>query len=456
MKSSFILILLLFVSQAHAQDYSCVPPEYKTFYTNASGYLRGMRIDSIKIINGDNIYYPFKTARIANDLDLQMADTNGGSWLGAEIIEDTTGITRIPTRSGDTIIIKNNAALNESWTFYQDTGARYYEATVTATDTATFAGISDSVKVIRINVKEGTAVITSDSLNNLEIILSKSHGFFQVPGLYLFPFKNALDLDVDYYVGLSRGNFNELRKEELLFRRIPFTYPANQDIYDFEPGDVFYSGSNAGTNMNGASKNIILSKATTDTTFSYQVKVYSHWSSGPNSGQDSSVNTWNYSNGLLIDSVKMPEEWHNDKICHYRYQDSSFCLSSNVYQTDESHISFQGQLIHFEAGTHTLVYKEKIGNITEIYTNEPEWSIHTYIYAAKKFNHSCDDENNPLVIDERNHSSNNHSAIYPNPADETLHVKLSGDPGAFRVTLSDITGRKILAQGSNRKTSRCL
>jgi hypothetical protein len=48
-----------------------------------------MRIDSVKYVGQEKVYYPFKTARITfNHVD-EYADTLGGSWWGSMIIEDT-------------------------------------------------------------------------------------------------------------------------------------------------------------------------------------------------------------------------------------------------------------------------------------------------------------------------------------------------------------------------------
>jgi hypothetical protein len=54
-----IPVLLLFIIRAHAQNYACRSLEYKTFFTNGLGYLRGMRS------NNETLTLPVKQLRLA-------------------------------------------------------------------------------------------------------------------------------------------------------------------------------------------------------------------------------------------------------------------------------------------------------------------------------------------------------------------------------------------------------
>src|ERR1700748_383291 len=130
MKNLFLLLIgfILLVQNSFGQNYSCISAsEPKTYFSNPIHKLNGLRIDSIKNINGNTVYYPFKTIRrIANlDVMVPIIDT-GASWLGAEIVETPNHSTYIQTQWNDTFFIKNDALLGDSWVVYNDTTDIYF------------------------------------------------------------------------------------------------------------------------------------------------------------------------------------------------------------------------------------------------------------------------------------------------------------------------------------------
>src|ERR1043165_4364812 len=82
----FTFLLILACGPCYAQNYTCVQATAKHYFINGSGYLRGIRIDSTKMVNGDSVLFPFRTARgpVPNALPPPL-DSNGGSWLGKTI-----------------------------------------------------------------------------------------------------------------------------------------------------------------------------------------------------------------------------------------------------------------------------------------------------------------------------------------------------------------------------------
>lgn len=58
-----LLILLCTMLTTVAQNYQCVQPGSKQYFTNSTHYLRGIRIDSTKTIGGVQYLYPFKSPR---------------------------------------------------------------------------------------------------------------------------------------------------------------------------------------------------------------------------------------------------------------------------------------------------------------------------------------------------------------------------------------------------------
>jgi hypothetical protein len=189
MKKLFTLIAIFICFVANAQNYNCLQSGVKHYFTNADGYLRGIRIDSVRASGSDTVYYPFHTERghyypWGSPISI---DTNGSSWLGKNVIQKADG-TFIFNNFWDTVYIRSKAHLGESWVFFKDTNYIHYTAMVTSVDTMTILGVIDSVKKISIKADSAGTIVTVDPLNNFSIILSKNYGFVQVFDLYTFPY----------------------------------------------------------------------------------------------------------------------------------------------------------------------------------------------------------------------------------------------------------------------------
>jgi len=426
------LSLLAMASFANAQQYSCIPPEQKTFFTNSGDYfqyLRGMRIDSVKYDGDKKIYYPFKTARYRLYLDV-VADTAGGSWWGSMIIEDTVnGITAIPTRYGDTVWIHSRAGLSDQWTFYGDTAVRYYQAKVIALDTATVAGIFDSVKIIRIIAKDSNIVATSDSLNGLELILSQHHGLFQAIDFYLFPYKGFAS-NPDYYFEMSEY-YAPNTNTSLIFKRVPFRYPRNMDMYNYEVGDVIAKvHQDYFTNYSSRSILKITSKVVTDSSIIY----------------NSDGNVFTVNDLLMFNDEKMPEEYYNPTIMFYLYNDSSYCIQSPKYDPFFS-VIWPGGVYDSGEWSADDSYKETVGHIHHSQENDT-WSYYESIVSVKRNGIACSDGNWILGL-AKSSSGNKGILIYPNPANNSVTVSAESAK-IFSVQILDLTGRLLIRQSSQQ------
>ena len=101
----------------------------------------------------------------------------------------------------------------------------------------------DSVKRIKLTLKNGVVALPSNSISSFQIVLSKTMGFAQVPDLYLFPY---YDLDSaqnqqDYwYRRLTEGNNTGSLKDRLLFNHIVNWNPSEREMYDFNVGDISF------------------------------------------------------------------------------------------------------------------------------------------------------------------------------------------------------------------------
>ncbi len=348
----FVFAVLSFYV-ADAQLYSCVVPGQKHYFTNNLGYLRGIRIDSVKLIDGNTVYYPFKTARLPYQGWTGRADTTGGSWLGKVLIETPGGYTRIPNLWGDTVTIKHGAAPGDPWVFYSDTTARYYQAEVIAMDTLTIDAVIDSVKIIGLAAMQAGSLLPDDSLTGLRFILSKAHGLIQTTDLFLFPYhkpgENHYNTFFDCHFYEANGGY-ELQGASLLFKKVDFMPADKFNIFDYRPGDIFYSSRNVAeaSSVNPISKEniktMITSRADSDTMITYGTFQEINGTVYPQHGALYPVHTTNSNGlqvkaGLLIDTLYMPEEWRSrmpldvkrEPVQHYFPEDSSYCTLSAKY-----------------------------------------------------------------------------------------------------------------------------
>ena len=87
MKKVFLFTLLFSAYFCSAQNYQCLQSGVKHYFINGNGYLRGIRIDTVKTVGSDIEYFPYKTFRNSS-LPL---DTTNGSWLGGHVIQKTDG-----------------------------------------------------------------------------------------------------------------------------------------------------------------------------------------------------------------------------------------------------------------------------------------------------------------------------------------------------------------------------
>jgi len=465
MKYLFFLTLLLQLENVFSQSYSCIPSEHKTYYTNPRGYLRGMRIDSVKYNNGDTLYYPFRTARLDHCTWGPIADTSGGSWWGKTLIQTPSGSTRIPNRWGDTITIRNNALLNDTWIFYHDTTAVYYEAQVIAWDTMTFLGLTDSVKRIRITAKNGASTIPSNPLNGLELLISKQYGWIQAIDCYLFPYHVPGDTlwsnwSFDcYFVEANRGSPIMNDNSSLDFKRVTYIPPVSDEVYNFEIGDAFWlyetmdlSGSSFRTTE---TKTLITGKAISDTLITYTLDYWSK-SKGhsPPTAYEyySGTKSQSYTRGrILADTIKMPEEWYDGHYYYYLPEDSSYCYRSPVYSITIDRIFGNGYYLGnaVEPSFPAVSYKIGLGMRSSTTGGSamlnPPQSRYSLEGAQKGGSSPCDPGNGPVSVTQHEGAGKSELQLYPNPADDRLEVTIRNAPvnSRFKLELYNSCGTMV-------------
>jgi len=337
MKKVLLLAFLLAVYCCNAQNYQCLQAGVKPYYTNGNGYLRSMRIDSITASGTDTIYYPYHTPRGG----YSMLDSNGGSWLGKNVIKQATGRFLFDDIWNDTVVINTQASLGSTWTFFEDTTLVSYKATVTAIDTMTILGTVDSIKKITIEADTNGVINPSDPVNTFEIILSKNNGFVQVFDLYTFPYHIPGNINwgmqgYDYYFDLVTGSlpcicdgplpFNYVTTANSIFHVVSLHNPTKMELYNFSVGEITEFQDHQSypeADIYKTTLDTILSRTSAVTSVTYTLAEHisdSTISTIP--GGSSSSNTLDTVSGFadttrLLNLTILPEEWKAPYFYHY-------------------------------------------------------------------------------------------------------------------------------------------
>lgn len=292
MKLWLSIICTWFIFIAHAQTFNCLQPGTVTYFTNNEGYLKAMRIDSIRVMGTDTIYYPFHTPRFRYLCASRSTDTidyNGGSWLGKNVVKHNNGNWEFDNFWGDTIFINTQARVGDSWMFYNDSSIFSYKATVLNMDTVTILGSLDSIKIIEINAYQSGTLAPHDPINGIKIQLSKNNGFYRVADLFTFPYHRTESLDsansffdIFYDKIIHSNSIADLTcypgiildcENLLLFKRIEFHVPTEMEIYDYNVGDRITKGENIGMFTTRSTYDSIMTK--TVSTYSYNYDIHS-------------------------------------------------------------------------------------------------------------------------------------------------------------------------------------
>lgn len=453
-----------------AQNYECLKPGLKQYFINSDNYLRGIRIDSVYTQwQGISHYYLFHTARgrylpsnPPNDT-LHPLDANGGSWVGQNATSYGNGNWEFYTYWGDTVFIKAKANVGDTWMFYNDTSTYYYTAEVTSADTATIFNVLDSIKTITLTAYHNASINPTDMVNDARIILSKNHGFLQTCELYMFPlhepgvaYSHGFDLFLDNlsHTGPNAGNIS--------FRQIDFHNSDNLELFNYNVGDVFeWTGDNSCLPYKRIDS-IVARDTVSPLEMQYTINRQTWQFHTPPTAPTniSSVITLNIHAGLalIIDTIKMPEEWLTTKFYYYNPYDSSQCYPGTFYGLSDNFIygDINGYYVNtFEPCGAGFQYKCGFGEIedAECFDPTPCTSDHfdqmTYSYKTANPSGPCGTFS-PIPNGIKEPNLREISSVSPNPANSYI---ITNNPKApYTVTFVNMLGEIILRSQCNKTT----
>lgn len=471
--TAFIFLLSLLSVVVHAQNYSCIQPNRKCYFTNQSGYLRGIRIDSQQTHPEYTVYHPYRSPRGRYDEEavivggMRILDSSGGSWVGKTIIQQNDGTFLFENHWHDTVIIKTQASIGDSWIFYSDTTSRYYKAYLTGNTTRLVSGITDSVKFISIKAFDDTGYVPGDVINNFQLILSKNHGFIQLFDLYTFPYHEPgkpYSEGMDYFLDKLNDNPTTLYPADnsAIFYACDFRMPLASEIYDWQPGDVYQCEECLGDGFceqpyvyytDSIKERIVVPegikyvysgwKAERILPSPYTYIPYSIYPYKVKSRSGSYIVT----NTIINDTTYMPEEYKQN-IKTYYYQNDAIvqCTTSNMYTFFNHEIEGIRYRPFHEQTPFYITHKSGIA-ITAHY--QAVGGSVPFINAAKltyynKNGRVCGKLKSPpvSVIDADKYSNTYPILLFPNPANNELNVS-AVENGKYHISLYNVSGQLI-------------
>jgi len=455
MKKILLLSFLLLSLHCKAQNYNCFVPGAYQYFISSDGYLRGMHLDSVKQDTNKTSYYPFHTLRgnWSRDIQHQLPplDSNGGSWLGKDVERFNNGTFLYYNYWGDTVVIKTQANVTDSWILYNDSTYKQFVATVISIDTMTVLGVLDSVKEIKIAEYDSGILNTADT--TWRIALTKAHGFANVFELYMFPFHPVNSIYpsvVDYYT------------DPVMFKQILFHNPTYAEINDHNVGDVLEGHVNQYRNIEYL--DTVVSKLVFSNSMEYVIHKWTKYTDGGGSPTAPmfSIDSLVVGNEPYFDTSFMPETYRNGYMTpsvYYWPGDTTRCLVGDVFRIRSVDIirysnGYQGPP---ELGYCPTDFSFKLGigdqlyyGIIDILSCEYDVAHSSGLdYSYKQGSASCggfwdflsvSNIPKPIQLD-----------IYPNPASEQLNVKVSGSR-SYDLSIVNVIGQQVYKQTNCRNT----
>jgi hypothetical protein len=454
MKKVTLCFLLGFISfVAGAQNYRCVQNGLRHYFTNSSTYLRGIRIDSVRTYPDSTVYFPFRTQRgpyLGSGTGIFPVDMNGGCWLGKRITELADGTALFENIWQDSVVIKTQAGLGDTWIFYQDTSNVYYQAEITSLSTQVIYGTTDSVKTISIKAFDrDTGFVPSDPVNGLQIILSKNYGFYSVFDIYLFPHRfvypslgGASSTVFDYF-------FRHCGSQQ--FQLTEICNPRKDEVFDFNVNDIFeyeeYCGSSSCKHFTIDTYFLKETISTTQIKYTIHRRERTYDLSTPYIPPTTSytiiTNTINKDPNYFIDTAIMPEETGIGSRIYYAPVDSFKCYVSCKF-------SYSSALFNdFEPCGDYVSLKQGMGVIEKSHCADPSGPGNTYSHMIYAYKNGIECGTFVSVADIK--ASVKNVAISPNPANSEVTVNID-DQINHTLQLHNILGQVVFYAETTEKS----
>jgi len=221
----FSLILFLTISNF------CFGQNWELFKANETynfnfDNIHGVRVDSVKSLGNDTIFYFNRTLNDSVFYNLPffrypVQYISKPNIFGSQAIQRHDSVI-FTNRLGEKLYIKPKSPLNYIWNLVEFRNTKI-EAYVDSVYIDTIRQVQDSIKRIVFQFRDSSNNLINHSINSERIFISKSNGFVNTFSLYDHP----LEQSVSY----------RLRKFNQLFKTTTFT---NAEVFDLNIGDEYH------------------------------------------------------------------------------------------------------------------------------------------------------------------------------------------------------------------------
>ncbi|HXS37533.1 MAG TPA: T9SS type A sorting domain-containing protein [Flavipsychrobacter sp.] len=357
---------------------------------------------------------------------------------------------------GDTVVIKTQAGVGDTWLFYNDTINHTYTATVTRMDTMTILGTLDSVKSIAIHSYQHGILDTLDPINYFQMALSKNNGFVKIFDLYNFPYYSPSGVPCydQYYTYL--GSYASI------FNIVAYHNPTSIEMYKgLNVGDMFagYYGSTTGCPVaylaDYTHYDSIIYKTVIDS-FHINYAIHRMINGIRIDASHTTPLVYDYIDTLHTDTSliflkQMPEEFTVSQFVYYYYPfDTTFCHQSPAYMSTMPWI-FEGCPFKVEFKQRLLPLIDStecsIAPACEISGDPGEYITTTDdMFYALIDGYSCDSIIlPPLAVNKI--VATNAINVFPNPAQSKLNITASST--IHEVTITNLLGQPLFIDKYN-------
>ncbi len=467
MKILYIIIISLYFSAiSFSQNYLTIKPDaIACYYGIDNESIFPIRIDSIKT-HGDSIdYYSFCMIRpIPNSI---YYTEKGPSWIGKKMVDCGNGINLFFNYENDTIFIKTNALLNESWRMYTYSNGDYLTATVSDIIPENFIGITDSVKTITLLLRNSLGVSLPGIINTYQYKLSKHYGFFIIPDFYNFPYHTGT-VD-DLYISTPEMEIIGISNPQYGWQNLTIA-----DVFGMQTGDeihydyIHVNGPYPGAyseNRSIIKKYLNRHESSNHDTINFEIEVCQR-----SVISNMSETTTNYYHDTVSSTIIIPGNSFNYlplepffdgfQWGYFNKIDTIGHRPNHVFIYDYNDSLVNNYLI--DSWT-DVYYYQNIGNETFHFNNyyNSDEDIQTYHYynvnsVAWGTPYICD---SLLASVNTIHSDNSSISIFPNPANNYIEIQLQDNlPGNVKIEIINSYGstvyRELLSEKHKRLNTR--
>ena len=224
MKYLFLIFILSFSGGLFAQNYQTVKSNQIHFFgTTDTSYVLATRTDSVLMSGSDSVFYSFSTLRPYES----CAYKGGAPWYGKNVIIKQNGDNCFFNKDLDTITIKTQAALNDTFLVYTYPNGNCVKGWVSSIYLDSYLGVVDSIKDISLFSNDSTFFY-----QGLRLRIGKELGFVSVVPFYAFPNEYYVNSRLDADMSGSMQLIGSENTHSGITRR------TVGEIFDFNQGDA--------------------------------------------------------------------------------------------------------------------------------------------------------------------------------------------------------------------------